>query len=533
MKLTFFGACDSVTGSCYLLEANSARVLIDCGLYQGNKELRERNEAPFPFVPESINHVILTHAHIDHSGLLPKLVREGFRGKIFATHGTVSLCEIMLRDSGHIHEMEAEWQNRKGKRAASAMVSPLYTVQDAEASLKRFSGVAYAETQELAPGMQFTLHDAGHILGSSMVELVVTEGEKEQRIVFSGDLGERGRPIIADPTRLSAADIVIVESTYGDRLHSEITTRRDELRAILLQAVAESERVIIPAFAVGRTQDVLYEINELYRSGDIPLIPVYVDSPLAIAATDIFKQYKEYYDAETAHRLKERQSPFEYPALHFTHTAEGSKALNGITEACVIISASGMCEAGRIKHHLKHNLWRPGAHILFVGYQGEGTLGRRIRDGAPYVTLFGEEIAVKAHIHAIEGLSAHADQQGLMWWMRGFTKKPRQVFVTHGEVKSRRAFANLIKEELGLAAEVPTCNTRYDLESGARGELVTAAQGEARQSDELDTLWRQARAALYHNLKSGNKGEIRHARKLAEKLKNLLCLIRDFNRYEG
>lgn len=525
LKLTVFGACDSVTGSCYLLQTDAGRVLIDCGMFQGSKEIRARNERPFPFAPQDIDCVVLTHAHIDHSGLIPKLVRDGFKGEIIATRATVSLCDLMLRDSAHIQESEAEWLGRKGKRAGTEIIAPLYTIEDAERALKHFRGMTYGSFRELLPGLSLRFYDAGHILGSAIAEFTVQQNGVNKKIVFSGDLGEQGRPIIADPTLVEAADFVIVESTYGDRLHDETHVRRDKIRDILLQAIATKEKVIIPAFAVGRTQDVLYEINELYIAGEIPLIPVYIDSPLAISATEVFQKYQEYYDDETKHRLRENMSPFDYPGLKFSRTVADSKGLNEVEQGCVIISASGMCEAGRIKHHLKHNLWRAGAHILFVGYQAEGTLGRRIRDGAPLVTIFGEEIAVRAHVHSIEGLSAHADQQGLLWWMQGFKNKPQQVFVTHGEADSRRVFAELLVERMDVRAEVPACHTQYDLLGGETTMRTQVFPAPKAASDEMELLWQQAKAILDGQLQRGTKREAREARKLAESVQNLLRQI--------
>lgn len=527
MRLTFLGACDSVTGSCYLLETESTRLLVDCGMFQGGKEYRARNEEPFPFEPRSIDCVLLTHAHIDHSGLLPKLVKEGFRGEIITTRASMSLAQLMLRDSAHIQETEAEWLNRKGKRSGSDMIEPLYTLNDAEHCLTHFRGVSYGAYHQITTSITVRFLDAGHILGSSIVEIYVRDNGGEQKIVFSGDLGEAGRPIVADPTIVEAADYLVMEATYGNRLHEDTEERRERIRDIILEAVADEEKVIIPAFAVGRTQDVLYEINYLYHNGEIPLVPVYIDSPLAISATEVFRQYKEYYDEDTRHLLKRDMSPFEYPGLKFTHTVEESKALNERVEACVIISASGMCEAGRIKHHLKHNLWRAGAHILFVGYQGEGTLGRRIRDGAPTVSIFGEEIAVRANIHAIEGLSAHADQAGLLKWVKGFTTPPKVIFITHGEYEARREFASLVESECGIRAIVPGCGVQYGLVNGTMPlakNLVPPVQRDG-EMDDLELLWRQARTLVARTLRHGSRREVREARRLAEKLENLLKQI--------
>jgi metallo-beta-lactamase family protein len=495
-------------------------------MFQGGKDERSRNEEPFPFAPQSLDGVLLTHAHIDHSGLLPKLVKDGFAGQIITTRASVSLAQLMLRDSAHIQESEAEWLNRKGKRAGSVDVEPLYTLEDAERCLERFVGVSYGASREVAPHITARFLDAGHILGSSIIELYVREEGRERKLVFSGDLGEEGRPIVADPTIVESADYLVMEATYGNRLHEETEKRREKIRDIILLAVKDREKVIIPAFAVGRTQDVLYEINGLYRDGQIPLIPVYIDSPLAISVTEVFRQYQEDYDEEMRALLKRNMSPFDYPGLRFTRTVEESKALNESTETCVIISASGMCEAGRIKHHLKHSLWREGAHILFVGYQAEGTLGRRIKDGANKVNILGEEIAVRANIHSIEGLSAHADRAGLFKWVSGIKNQPQAIFITHGEATPRAEFAALLHAELGLRALVPSCGEQYDLREAA--VLVTTGTRQAappKAADELERLWRRARQSLARALQAGTRREAREAQRLTEKLENLLRKI--------
>lgn len=525
LSITFFGACDTVTGSCYLIETKQAKILVDCGMFQGGREHKERNEAPFNFSPETIDAVLLTHAHIDHSGLLPKLVREGFSGEIIATRATGSLCNLMLRDSAHVQLMEAEWQNRKAKRAGDDDVLPLYTLNDVEHCLKLFRTVRYEERVPVVPGVTVSFLDAGHILGSAMLEVYLDVLGEERKVVFSGDLGERGRPIVADPSYITKADYVVIESTYGNRRHDDPTQRRAQLGKILLDAIRENEKVVIPAFAVGRTQDVLYEINALYRNGDIPLLPVYIDSPLAISATEVFQQYKDYYDEDTKDLLRRDMSPFTYPGLRFTREVEESKALNEVKHACVIISASGMAEAGRIRHHLKHNLWRPTAHILFVGYQAAGSLGRRIVDGAREVTIFGEEIAVRANIHVIAGLSAHADQAGLMGWMRAFQEGPSTVFITHGEEDSRMSLAELLRAERGAQVVVPECDVAYTLTEGAflaSAQKSTPVSAAVPAFDELDALWRQARKGINQKLRFGSRREVKEARKLNERLRNLL-----------
>ena len=527
LELTFFGACDTVTGSCYLLETAHSKVIIDCGMFQGGREYRQRNERPLPFEPASLDYAILTHAHIDHSGLLPKLVKEGFRGEIIAHKATTDLAGIMLPDSAHIQQMEAEWSTRKNKRAGLETVEPLYSIEDAARALGLFRSVKYGEEVRLSDDMWLRFHNAGHILGSCIVEIGAHDGSGEQLLVFSGDLGVNGRPIIQDPATVAAADFVVIESTYGDRLHESEAEKERRLTEILREACRDKEKVIIPAFAVGRTQDILYEINKLYREEKIPLIPVYIDSPLAVSATEIFEENSDLFDKETWDFLHAEQSPFNYPKLTLVRDVQDSISLNTMEGPAVIISASGMAEAGRIKHHLKHNLWREAAHVLFIGYQGEGTLGRRIRDGAPTVSIFGEEIAVRAHIHAIDGFSAHADQQGLLDWLQAFSKKPRGVFVTHGEAESRRTLAALIGERLNLNGIIPECGESYDLTaSDLPVHEVTTREEDARVVD-LDALWREARALIAEQLQEGGKKEIREARRLAQRLEELMREVRN------
>lgn len=520
LHLTFWGACDTVTGSSYLLTTDRLRILVDCGMFQGVSDQKDRNQRPFPFAPNSIDYVILTHAHIDHSGLIPRLVKDGFGGQIIATAATADLCQIMLMESAHIQELDAEWANRKRKRAGNDEVAPLYTVDDARRSLEQFRGIGYGEPFDLGDGVSLRFHDAGHILGSASAEVTVRSDDKETVIVFSGDLGARNHPIIPDPSLISTADYVVMESTYGNRIHENKAERADLLKKVLLQAVKDQERVIIPAFAVGRTQDILHEISQLYSAGEIPLIPVYIDSPLAISATEIFARHPESYDDETAAMLQSDRSPFDYEGLTFTRGAEESKALNQLQGAAVIISASGMCEAGRIKHHLKHNLWRAGAQILFVGYQAEGTLGRRIKDGAPEVTIFGEEIVVHAQVEAIEGFSAHGDQDDLRYWIGGFEKKPRKVFVTHGEPASRHAWAESLTTEFGLSPIIPELGQEFDLERDA--SLVTTVHAAASPQEAdlaiVDALWGQARPALLHSLTAKGRKLPRQGERLIQKL---------------
>jgi len=518
-----------------MLSTDQRKILIDCGLFQGSKEHRERNERPFPFDPGSIDTVLLTHAHIDHSGLLPKLVRDGFKGEIIATKATADLAGIMLPDSAYIQEMEAEWANRKNRRAGHRGVKPLYTREDAKRCLSQFRAVDYAEKISLGSDLWVRFSDAGHILGSAIIECFVTEDGAERRIVFSGDLGVKGRPIIKDPTVISEADIVVVESTYGNRLHEDDDAAEVRLREILLQAVADKEKVVIPAFAVGRTQDLLYTINKLYRADAIPLIPIYVDSPLAVSATEIFARNSDVFDQETVQFLRSAQSPFNYPALSLVRDVEESKALNKLKGPAVIISASGMCEAGRIKHHLKHHLWRPKAHVLFVGFQAEGTLGRRIKDGDKRVNILGEEIAIKANIHALDGFSAHADQNGLLAWLQGFSTRPRAVFMVHGEAEASRTLAELAREKLGLNTITPQCNLSFDLKSDdfaattapIRGEESRVQSRDDEALSELDSLWTQVRSQLSEQLNSRRKRSVKEAHRLLQRLEEAVREVRN------
>lgn len=456
MKLTFLGAAQTVTGSSYLLETDNRKILIDCGLFQGNKELRERNQMPFPYNPAEIDYLLLTHAHIDHSGLIPRLCKNGFRGKIITTSATKALCGIMLPDSGHIQEMEVEWQNRKRIRAGKPLIEPLYTVEDAKACLKFFRGAEYGEWVELSDQLKVRFRDAGHILGSAFIELVSKEGSgKAAKIVFSGDLGCNNRSIIRDPEVLEDADYLLIESTYGDRVHRGRQETLEQFLQIIKASLKDGGNIVIPAFAIERTQEILYDLNQLIEKKMIPELPVYIDSPLAISATDIFRKHSNYFNVATKALLDKGDSPFDFPSLTFAREVEESKALNEIEGGAIIISASGMCEAGRIKHHLKHNLWRPEAHVIFVGYQAIGTLGRSLVDGAKEVKIFGEEIAVRAHIDTIGGFSAHADQEELLSWLGKIKEKPKTIFVVHGEEKSSHALARKIKNDLKVDTIIP------------------------------------------------------------------------------
>ena len=468
MNITFLGAAKTVTGSCYLIETGDKKFLVDCGMFQGRANEVLLNAEPFPFNPGELDFMLLTHAHIDHSGRIPKLFMDGFKGTIYATKPTVQLCGIMLPDSGHIQEMENEWLNRKRQRAGKSPVEPLYTVKEATDCLSLFKSVPYGEAIGIADGIRVRFNDAGHILGSAIIEIWIRENGKDTKIVFSGDLGNKGIPLLRDPAVIAEADYLVVESTYGNRLHTlkKDKDRLERLISIITETIAKGGNVIIPSFAVGRTQEIIYDLNKYMDVfGDavnrILNIPVYVDSPLATSATQIFRENLDCFDEEAKQYIANGDNPLDFPALKFTQSPEESKKLNENTESTIIISASGMCEAGRIKHHLKHNLWRKESTILFVGYQAEGTLGRRLLDGASRVKLFGEEISVNARIEAIDGFSGHADKEGLLSWIGSIGKKPKQVFIVHGELEVMNEFAQTITEEFGLKCIIPARGDSY------------------------------------------------------------------------
>ena len=424
MKITFLGATRTVTGSNYLVEACGKRFLVDCGMWQGNAEIEKNNDKDFEFDPKSIDFMLLTHAHIDHSGRIPKLYKEGFRNKVYAHKATCDLCALMLPDSGHIQEMEAGWKNKKRMRKGEDPIEPMYTAELAARSLEIFEPVQYDQIIEITPDIHVRFNDAGHMLGSSIIELWTNENGKETKTVFTGDLGNNDIPLLGPPTMIEDADYLIMESTYGSRLHVRNKEKAQMFLDIVSETLDNGGTVVIPSFAVGRTQEILYEINKLKQEHDdeefkrkyktLMKAAVYVDSPLAISATEVFKENTNLFDKEVQEELIKGDNPLEFPGLKFTQTVDESKALNESTEPSIIISASGMCDVGRIKHHLKHHLWNPKSTILFVGYQAPGTLGYNIVNGAKTVKIFGEEIAVNARVEYIEGYSGHADQEGLM-----------------------------------------------------------------------------------------------------------------------
>jgi metallo-beta-lactamase family protein len=456
IRITCLGAAGSVTGSNYLVEnAQGKRLMVDCGLFQGGKQVESRNRQRWAFDPKGIPTLFLTHAHIDHSGRIPKLVKDGFSGRIITTPPTVELCRIMLLDSAHVQEMDAEWQTRKNRRKGKTPVVPLYTAKDAEESLRYFFPLDRDQVITVEPGIRARLRNAGHILGSSMVELWMEDEGETVKIVFSGDLGKKNQLIVKDPDTITAADYVFVESTYGNRLHRSFEDSKEEFLESIRYAHSQGEKVIIPAFALERTQELLYLLGEFSREGMLPDIPVYLDSPLAIKATKIFRRNKRCYDEEASAIVEQGFDPFDLPNLIFTPTTEESIAINERPGSAIIIAGNGMCTAGRIKHHLKHNLWRSGASIVIVGFQAQGTTGRRIVDGKKSVKIFGEEVAVKARVFTIGGFSAHADQKDLLEWVCNFAETEPRVFVVHGEPTASEALARSIHERFGMEAHIP------------------------------------------------------------------------------
>ena len=466
MKLMFIGADHEVTGSCHYLEAAGKHILVDRGMEQG---INPFENAELPVQEAMIDYVFLTHAHVDHSGMLPQLFARGFRGKIYATRATAELCDIMLRDCAHIQQQEAEWKNRKARRhSGTEKHEPPYTMEDAQGTIGLLVPCEYGELIEVCDGIQIRFTDIGHLLGSSSIEVGAEEKGFKRKLCFSGDIGNKHQPLIRDPQPTAQADYVIMESTYGDRLHS---TERPDYIAGLAEVIQETfdkgGNVVIPSFAVGRTQEILYFLRKIKEDGLVVnhgRFPVYVDSPLAVEATGIFeKNIYECFDAEALELVHRGINPISFPGLHLSITSDESKAINFDDTPKVIISASGMCDAGRIKHHLKHNLWREECTILFVGYQSVGTLGRTILEGASEVKLFGETVDVRARIMAFQGLSGHADKNGLIEWLNGFQEKPRKVFIVHGEDTVCTSFAECLKYEHGYDTYAPFSGTRFDL----------------------------------------------------------------------
>ena len=496
MKIKFCGASMDVTGSCHLITTDAHKILLDCGQFQGGKAMEALNYEPFPFDAEEIECVLLSHAHIDHCGRLPLLVKRGFKGQIYCTDATADLLQVMLKDSAHIHEKDAEWQTRKNARTGKPPVEPLYTMKDAENALKMVKPVLYDQLVEINEQMRIVFNDAGHILGSAITELWVDEGETTSKIVFSGDLGVEDRPILRNPKKIKKADYVICESTYGNRLHPANSTSIDELIEITLKTVKRGGSVIIPSFAVGRTQELIYQFNMFYEQHKeyqeaLENVNVYIDSPMATTATEVFKKNAQVFDEETKAFILSGDNPLDFKNLKFTRNTADSQMLNADRSAKVIISASGMCEAGRIRHHLKHTLWDARNSIVFVGYQAEGTLGRSLVQGAKEVKLFGEPVSVNAEIYNLEGFSGHADQAGLIDWLSGFQTAPKQVFLVQGEYQSKHDFADKIRGTLGLNPVVIESNSEFELETGtllSKEEIIKEAIDEEAVSKLQDKL---------------------------------------------
>ena len=458
-KLTFLGAARNVTGSCYLLESQDTRVLIDCGLYQERK-YQGRNWQPFPFAPQSINAVFLTHAHLDHCGLLPKLVREGYKGKIYCTEATADIAQIILLDAAKLQEEDAAFKakrhRREGRRGPYPEI-PLYTVEDAEAVEPHFTAVEYLSCVRINSNVEGCYYEAGHVLGSAVININIRQDGKNHRVIFSGDIGEPDRPIINDPTIFDEAEYIVIESTYGDRTHEEHESIdiQKQLRDCINRTVSAGGNIIIPSFALERSQELLYHLNELFLRKEIPPLTVFLDSPMAIRITEVFKRHADLFDKEMMQRLRQGNSFFSFENLKMVQNTEESKAINKMKGSSIIIAGSGMVTGGRIKHHIVNNIRRPESTILFVGYQAEGTPGRILLDGAQEIRLLGQIHPVKAHIEKIDGFSAHADRDGLLEWLADIRVPPRCVFVTHGEEKAATSFAELLNEKTGWTVKVP------------------------------------------------------------------------------
>ena len=457
IKLTFLGAAQSVTGSRYLIEANNVRFLVDCGLFQ-ERELRKHDWAPFPVPPETLDAVLLTHAHLDHCGLLPKLVREGFHRLIHCTAATAEIAKIMLLDSANLQQSDAEFKRRRHEREGRKGTYPeipLYTTDDAEAPFPLFSPVRYGETVKIGEGVEATFHDAGHVLGSSMIKVRVKQNRDERIILFSGDVGRWGKPILRDPTLFEEANYVLVESTYGDRLLEPLEDGANELMEVINTTVKAGGNILIPSFTLERSQEVLYYLNKFLNEDGIPHIMVFVDSPMAVSITEVFEHYPELFDEEMLELLRQKKSPFDFPGLNLVRTVDESKAINHIKGSVIIIAGSGMCTGGRIKHHLITNISRPESTILFVGYQVVGTLGRQIVDGAKSVRILGQYYPVRARVVQNNAFSAHADRDQLSKWLSSLKKPPKRLFVTHGEPSTSRYFASFIRDRTGWETMVP------------------------------------------------------------------------------
>lgn len=513
MRLIFIGADHEVTGSCHVLEVCGRYILVDCGMEQGTDDFET---AELPMNIADIDYVLLTHAHIDHSGMLPLLYARGFRGDVIATPATVDLCDIMLKDSAHIQMTEAEWKNRKGQRAGKEPVVPIYDMNDAEGVLEHFVSCDYDKVMDLCEGVKVKFSDAGHLLGSASIKVWINEDGEERKIVFSGDIGNLNRPIIKDPSYINDADYVVMESTYGDRYHNADVDYVSELAGICQRTFDRGGNVVIPAFAVGRTQEMLYYFRKIKEEGLVKghSFEVYVDSPLAVEATQIFNEnMAECFDQEAMELVRNGINPLRFPGLTLSITSNDSIAINSDNKPKVIISASGMCEAGRIRHHLKHNLWRKECTVVFVGYQANGTLGRMLLEGASEVKLFGETIEVMAEIVKLEGVSGHADKAGLIKWITSFDNRLKQVFVVHGEDEVSTGFAKCLCDEYGLNAVAPYSGAEFDMISGRfvkEGERIPKAKKPVQRKandvfERLLAAGRRLLTVIKHNEGGANK----------------------------
>jgi len=456
-KLTFYGATDGVTGSCYLLETRNATLLLECGLFQGGREMEKANRKPFPFSISDIDAVVLSHAHLDHSGRIPKLVADGYQGPVYMTQPTVELLEIMHKDAASLALRDVEWENKRLRRAGKKEIEPMYTLEDVEIALGLCEGLAYSRRQRIADGIELCYRDAGHILGSAIVELFISEDGKEKKLAFSGDLGNSCAALLRDPEIVTEADVLLLESTYGDREHRSMAETLQEFEDIITTASENGGNILIPSFAVGRTQEIIFHLGELYQQGKLKQQAVFLDSPMAIATTEVYHRYQSVYNKEDIRAIRHGKSGSLHtflPILHYSRTTEESMALNRISEGAIIIAGSGMCNGGRIRHHLKHNLWRKDAHVVIVGYQAMGTPGRALVDGVKYFRIGDERIVVNATIHTLGGFSAHASQSQLLDWVSHFTDPHPRLYLIHGEAEAKTSLQNSLSRQ-GWAAEIP------------------------------------------------------------------------------
>ncbi len=458
-KLTFYGAIEGVTGSCYLLETKHSSILLDCGMFQGGRKEEENNTQDLPFRVKDVDTVVLSHAHLDHSGRLPKLVQEGYSGLIYMTDPTVDLLEVLLKDAAALQQRDVEWENKRRRRAGKEELEPIYTLEDVEQTLTQCEGIAYEQRITISQDVEICFQDAGHILGSAIVQVFIKEGAQEKKLVFSGDLGNSYAALLRDPRVIKEADVLLLESTYGDRNHRSMDETLEEFEGIIDESTANGGNILIPSFAVGRTQEILFRLGELYQKGKLRDHEVYLDSPMAIAVTEIYHRYQNVFNKEDKKEMSKvsKKSLHNFlPNLHFSSSTEESMELNKVEKGAIIIAGSGMCNGGRIRHHLKHNLWRYNAHLLIVGYQAMGTPGRTLVDGASTFKVAGEEVVVRAKIHTLGGFSAHASQSQLLEWINHFDKHPK-LYLVHGEAEAKEKFKLFLAEQ-GWAANIPELN---------------------------------------------------------------------------